>query len=243
MSSLLHSMNQMWDLQEFLWFQADTYYLYLFTETCPKCEHPRAYFIGASKRICERIVLSYAAKYKEKMMFKITRFGNVLGSNGSVIPIFTRQIKAGGPITITDKNMVRYFMSIREAARLVIKSVSLDYGNIFILDMGKPIKIVDLAKNMIALHSLHEDDIKIEYTGIRKGEKLYEEILMQDDTLVESPYKKLFIAENDKDILKEDEVINMIKSFENLISDENQNHKQNIVSLMKKYSKEFQPDE
>lgn len=216
---------------------------FLFIST-DKAVHPKS-IMGASKRICERIVLSYAAKYKDKIMFKMTRFGNVLGSNGSVIPIFTRQIKAGGPITITDKNMVRYFMSIREAARLVIKSVSLDKGNIFILDMGKPIKILDLARNMIAMHSLTEDDIKIKYTGMRKGEKLYEEILMQDDTLIESPYKKLFVAENDKDILDQSEVRAMIESFQSIISkdSEKQEHKKEIVSLMKKYSKEFQSDE
>ncbi len=192
--------------------------------------------MGASKRICERIILSYASMYKDKILFKIARFGNVLGSNGSVIPIFTEQIKNGGPITVTDKNMIRYFMSIREAARLVIKSVSLSYGNIFVLDMGKPIAIVDLAKNMIALHGLSEDDIKIEFTGIREGEKLYEQLLTDDDTLVPCPYKKLFIAQNDSSILTLDEVEVMIGEFENI---KYENDKDSILNVIKKYIADF----
>ncbi len=215
---------------------------FLFVST-DKAVRPKS-IMGASKRICERMVLSYAAKYKDKVNFKLTRFGNVLGSSGSVIPIFTRQIKRGGPITVTDEKMIRYFMSIREAARLVIKSVSLDKGNIFILDMGKPMKIVELARNMIALHGLTEDDIKIEFTGIRKGEKLYEEILMQDETLIESPYKKLFVAKNDTDILSDDDVLDMIGQFSVSITRDNngENRKAEIVSLIKKYALEYDPD-
>ncbi len=192
--------------------------------------------MGASKRICERIILSFSNRYKNNCLFKIARFGNVLGSNGSVIPIFSKQIKNGGPITITDPNMIRYFMSIREAARLVIKSVSLNDGNIFVLDMGKPVRILDLAKNMIALNGLSEDDIKIEYIGIREGEKLYEEVLMDDDALISSPYKKLFIAKNDSDILSEQEVDEMIEKFENIKNDKN---KATIIVALKKYIPDF----
>ena len=141
------------------------------------------------------MIISFSHE-QNNTIFKITRFGNVLGSSGSVIPVFERQIKEGKAITVTHPEMVRFFMSIREAARLVIKACALNNGTIFTLDMGKPVKILDLAKNMLKVYGLNENDIPIVFTGIREGEKLFEEILTDDETLIPSQYKKLFIAKD-----------------------------------------------
>lgn len=137
--------------------------------------------MGASKRITELIIQEFASHSKTK--FVAVRFGNVLGSNGSVIPLFQKQIKAGGPVTVTDKNITRFFMTIPEASRLVLQAASLDdSGRIYVLDMGKPVKIDDLARNLIKLSGYVPDkDIKIVYTGLRPGEKLYEELIMAEE--------------------------------------------------------------
>lgn len=148
--------------------------------------------MGASKRIAEKIVLSLNSA--GKTVFSITRFGNVLGSRGSVVPIFKKQIESGGPVTITHPDMTRYFMSIREAARLVIKSAALRNGHIFILDMGKPVKISDLARTMIRLYGYTDDEIEIKYTGIRDGEKLFEEVLTKGEEITKTSFEKLFIS-------------------------------------------------
>lgn len=191
--------------------------------------------MGASKRICERIILSLS-KEADNTKFKITRFGNVLGSNGSVIPIFENQIRSGKAIGVTHPEMVRFFMSIREAARLVIKASTIDEAVIFALDMGKQVKILDLAKNMLTLYGLSEKDIPIVFTGIREGEKLYEEILMDNETLLPSKYKKLFSAEDKYKALTSEERVAMIKEFElaALKADKNE-----IKKLMKKYIEEY----
>ncbi len=127
--------------------------------------------------------------------FVIVRFGNVLGSNGSVIPKFREQISKGGPITVTHPEITRYFMSIPEAAQLVMQAGCMGKGGeIFVLDMGEPVKIVDLAKDLIRLSGLSEDDIKIEFTGLRPGEKLYEELLADDENTIPTPHRKLRIA-------------------------------------------------
>ncbi len=128
------------------------------------------------------------------------RFGNVLGSNGSVVPLFKKQIARGGPVTVTHPDMVRYFMTIPEAARLVIQAGALGSGGeVFVLDMGQPVKIVDLARDMIKLSGLREDeDIKIEFTGIRPGEKLYEEPLTQMEGTTATRYEKIFQARMDE---------------------------------------------
>lgn len=191
--------------------------------------------MGASKRICERMIISFAHE-QNSTIFKITRFGNVLGSSGSVIPVFERQIKEGHAITVTHPEMVRFFMSIREAARLVIKACTLDNGIIFTLDMGKPVKILDLAKNMLKVYGLNENDIPIIFTGIREGEKLYEEILTEDETLIASQYKKLFIAKDTVKCLTPEERKIMIDAFDlaSLKSD-----KETIKNLMRKYIEEY----
>lgn len=146
--------------------------------------------MGATKRMCEMIVLS--ASTHGKVKYSATRFGNVLGSAGSVIPLFKRQIANGGPITLTDKRIIRYFMTIPEASQLVLQSGAMaQNGELFVLDMGKPIKILDLAENMIRLSGVHGIDI-IE-TGLRPGEKLYEELLVKTEELDKTPNSMIFI--------------------------------------------------
>lgn len=149
--------------------------------------------MGATKRMAEMIVTALDEPGKTK--FAAVRFGNVLGSRGSVIPVFKEQIEKGGPVTVTDFRMIRYFMTIPEASRLVIQAgVLANGGEIFILDMGEPVKIVDLAKKMIKLSGYNEDDIPIIETGIRPGEKLYEELLADESKLDSKAYEKIFVG-------------------------------------------------
>ena len=150
--------------------------------------------MGATKRLCEMIVQTYNKRSQTE--YVAVRFGNVLGSNGSVIPIFKRQIKEGGPVTVTHPDIIRYFMTIPEAVSLVLQAGAYAKGGeIFILDMGEPVRIADMAKNLIKLSGYEPDvDIKIEYTGLRPGEKLYEELLMEEEGLQDTPNHMIHIG-------------------------------------------------
>ena len=150
--------------------------------------------MGATKRICEMIIQTY--NNHSDTEFVAVRFGNVLGSNGSVIPLFKKQIEAGGPVTVTHPEIIRYFMTIPEAVSLVLQAGAYAKGGeIFILDMGEPVKIVDLARNLILLSGHKPDeDIKIEFTGLRPGEKLYEEMLMAEEGMQDTANKLIHIG-------------------------------------------------
>ncbi len=152
--------------------------------------------MGASKRICEMIIQMMSRKYPDTV-FMAVRFGNVLGSNGSVIPLFKKQIAEGGPVTVTDENIIRYFMTIPEAVSLVLEaSHYAKGGEIFVLDMGKPVRILDLAKNMIKLSGFTPDEngIPIKITGLRPGEKLYEELLMGEEGMQKTKNELIYIG-------------------------------------------------
>jgi FlaA1/EpsC-like NDP-sugar epimerase len=160
--------------------------------------------MGATKRVAELVIRAMQQETGTK--FVAVRFGNVLGSNGSVVPIFKEQIAAGGPVTVTDPAMTRYFMTIPEASQLVLQAFSMGKGGeVFVLDMGEPVKIVDLARNLILLSGLQPDrDIKIQFTGVRPGEKLFEELNLQDECLVPTAHAKIksYVCPFDADVQK-----------------------------------------
>lgn len=173
--------------------------------------------MGSTKRIAEMVIQELDNHSTTK--FVAVRFGNVLGSRGSVIPLFKKQIQAGGPVTVTHPDMTRYFMTIPEASRLVMQAGALARGGeVFVLDMGEPVKIVDLAKNLITLSGYIEEEIGIEFSGIRPGEKMFEELLNEKEVHKEAVFPKIFIG---KAVLEqEDEVHYLIEQFEGMTNSE-----------------------
>jgi FlaA1/EpsC-like NDP-sugar epimerase len=171
--------------------------------------------MGATKRVAELVIGAFQKEYGTK--FVAVRFGNVLGSNGSVVPIFKDQIAAGGPVTVTHPEMRRYFMTIPEAAQLVLQAFSIGTGGeVFVLDMGEPVKIVDLARNLILLSGLQPDrDIKIQFTGVRPGEKLFEELNLQHECLVPTSHSKIrsYVGHHTLDAMQIKEVMHRLQQI------------------------------
>ena len=192
--------------------------------------------MGCSKRICEIYVQSLAKKIASEegsTQFITTRFGNVLGSNGSVIPLFRKQIEAGGPVTVTHPDIIRYFMTIPEACRLVLEAGSMGHGGeIYIFDMGQPVKIVDLARKMISLSG--RTGIKIEFTGLRHGEKLYEELLATSENTSATTHDKIMIAK-----VREYDFDEVSKRIDGLIKASYDFDEMKTVGLMKDIVPEF----
>jgi len=190
--------------------------------------------MGASKRLCELIVQSFAQGSKTK--YAAVRFGNVLGSNGSVIPLFRKQIAEGGPVTVTHPDIIRYFMTIPEAVNLVLQCGALAQGGeIFILDMGEPVKIINLAENMIRLSGLEPGrDIEIKFTGLRPGEKLYEELLINEDHLSKTSNNRIFVQMQEK--VDEKMIQNMIEDLVAEAYDESADIRQIVQQLVPEYT-------
>lgn len=190
--------------------------------------------MGASKRICEMVIQTY--NQRSKTEYVAVRFGNLLGSNGSVVPLFKQQIREGGPVTVTHPDIIRYFMTIPEAVSLVLQAGAYAQGGeIFILDMGEPVKILDLAENMIRLSGLVPgEDIEIKFTGLRPGEKLYEELLIDDDNKKETANKRIFIGQPIK--IDEAEFDEKMKELEKATFSEDENIRQVVKKLVPEYT-------
>lgn len=191
--------------------------------------------MGMTKRICEMIVKAHSC-IRQHTTFSATRFGNVLGSAGSVIPLFKRQIKRGGPVTITDNRITRYFMTIPEASQLVLVSAAMaENGELFVLDMGQPVKIYDLAVKMIQLSGLRPgEDIKIIETGLRPGEKLYEELLDSAGALDKTENSLIFTEQGKS--LPTETVESILKALREAVSfGDDRNMRRVILSILQEY--------
>lgn len=190
--------------------------------------------MGASKRICEMIVQTMNSRSNTE--YVAVRFGNVLGSNGSVVPLFKKQISSGGPVTVTDKRITRYFMTIPEAVQLILQAgVYANGGEIFVLDMGEPVRIDDLARRMIKLAGYEPDvDIKIEYSGLRPGEKLYEELLLDEEGLTRTDNELIFIGH--KVVFDEDKFEQNISELRKLCETDSPDIREKVKSIVKEYN-------
>ena len=192
--------------------------------------------MGASKRLAELIIQAFADK-NNSTIYSMVRFGNVLGSSGSVVPIFQTQINSGGPITVTHPDVIRYFMTISEAVQLVIQSIELAQGgDVFLLDMGDPVPIKDLASQMIYLSGLKpksekepDGDIEIKYTGLRPGEKLYEELLINAESL---PTENQYIYKANENHVEYDNLMPLINDLGKYIEDNKTEKVFNLLSRL-----------
>jgi FlaA1/EpsC-like NDP-sugar epimerase len=197
--------------------------------------------MGATKRLCEMVI--QAKNKQSNTEYVAVRFGNVLGSNGSVVPLFKKQLAHGGPLTVTHKEITRFFMTIPEAVALVLQAITYaEGGEIFVLDMGEPVKIYDLAKSLIELsgYTLGKD-MEIEITGMRPGEKLYEELLMNEENLQATKHEKIYITQSMNFTMEDIE--NKLDMFRAIIHDEHTS-KEEIKETMKKCVPTYrEPDE
>lgn len=195
--------------------------------------------MGASKRYAEIYIQHLNLLSGNKTKFITTRFGNVLGSNGSVIPRFKEQIRLGGPVTVTHPDITRYFMTIPEASRLVLEAGTMgNGGEIFLFDMGEPVKILSLAERMIKLSGLKpEEQIKITFSGLRPGEKLYEELLTKKEDILPTYHKKIYIAKTE--VVNSEEIDNCMEELQAILSENKENQDINIVRNIKRLVKTF----
>ena len=193
---------------------------------------------GVSKMLCEKMVLDAAKKVnslKSDQAIMFVRFGNVLGSRGSILPLFQNQIKTGGPLLVTDEGMERFFMTIPEACQLVLEAISLgEGGEIFILDMGNPVKIVDLARDLITLSGLRpEEDIKIVFSGMRPGEKLFEELSVASENADKTKHPKIFVGHISSN--KDSTFMSKILEIEEAAFNNEENIPERIKNLVPEY--------